>query len=422
MGKLTHPEFISLLIAMGTMLLGARLAAELARLLRMPVVTGEILIGILLGPSIFGLAYPQTFANLFPLYGSVGIALDGITKISAVLLLFVSGMEVQMQLVLKQRKAAFSTSLLGIVFPFAVGAYLAWFFPEKFAASYHDKLLFSLFMGTAMAISALPVIARTLMDLNLFRTRLGMIILASAMFDDLIGWLIFSLIISIMGKGKDPNIIWLEISIILGYGIFMLSIGKKLIDKSLPWIQKKFAWPGGILSLSLVACFYSAAFTESLGIHAVLGAFIAGIAVGDSVKLNERAREIIHQFVTNIFAPLFFVSIGLKVNFVDNFSASVTGWVLLIAYVGKMSGATLGARIGGFKWNEALAVGAGMNARGAMEIILGTLALQAGLIQETLFVSLVIMALVTSLTSGPLIKLFLGRSGFEGLVSQPGKG
>jgi Kef-type K+ transport system membrane component KefB len=406
MNKLSHPEFISFLIALGTMLVLARLAAELARLARFPIVAGEILVGIILGPSILGEINPGFFQTLFPLKSGVGIALDGFTKISAVLLLFISGMEVQMQLVLRQGKAAIFTSFAGLIIPFFCGWVIAYYAPELFHISSggNEQFLFALFMGTAMSISALPVIAKILMDTNLFKTKIGMVIIASAMLDDLLGWLIFSLIISLMGTGKNWSIILLDISIIIGYGVFMLTIGKKLIDKALPWIQKRFSWPGGVLSLSLAVCFFSAALTERLGIHAVLGAFIAGIAIGDSVKLNQKAREIIHQFVSNIFAPLFFVSIGLKVNFVENFDWLITLVILVIAYVGKISGATLGAKLGGFNWRESFAVGFGLNARGAMEIILGTLALEAGLINEVIFVALVIMALVTSITSGSALK------------------
>lgn len=406
MFKLNHTEFIGLLVAMGTMLILARLGSEFARKLRIPVVAGEIIVGVILGPSILGEFSSSIFDFLFPLKSNVGIALDGVTQLSAVLLLFISGMEVQMQMVLRQGKAAVYTSFLGMIVPFFIGWYFAFYFPNLFEIEFtgDEKLLFSLFMGTAMSISALPVIAKILMDTNLFRTKLGMVIIASAMLNDLVGWLIFSLIISLMGTGKSWSVILLDISIIIGYGVFMLTIGKKLIDKSLPWIQKKFSWPGGVLSLSLGVCFFSAALTERLGIHAVLGAFIAGIAIGDSVKLNEKAREIIHQFISNIFAPLFFVSIGLKINFIENFNLYITLIVLVIAYSGKLIGASLGAKLGGFSNKESLAVGFGLNARGAMEIILGTLALEAGLINEVIFVALVIMALITSITSGSALK------------------
>jgi Kef-type K+ transport system membrane component KefB len=405
-GKLTHHEFIYFLTALSAMLVLSRLAAELGRLVKLPVVMGEIIIGIVLGPTILGHFSPHWHNLLFPVFGNVSIALDGITKLSVVMLLFVAGLEVQMQMVIKQGKAAVFTSFLGMVIPFAIGFAAAWYYPQFFKSG-QDKFLYSLFFGTAMSISALPVIARILMDMNIFKTKIGMIIIASAMFDDLMGWLIFSLIMGLMGKGNDAHSVLLMMSYILGFGLFMLTIGKKIIDMSLPWIQKKFSWPGGVLSLSLGLCFICAAFTESIGLHAVLGAFIAGIAIGDSVKLNEKAREIIHQFVTNVFAPLFFVSIGLKLNFVTHFEFALVAAVLIIAIVGKVFGASLGAKLGGFTNRESLAIGFGLNARGAMEIILGTLALNAGLINEKMFVALVIMAIITSLFSAPFIKLFV---------------
>ena len=406
MGKLTHHEFIYFLTALSAMLVLSRLAAELGRLVKLPVVMGEIIIGIVLGPTILGHFSPHWHNLLFPVFGNVSIALDGITRLSVVMLLFVAGLEVQIQMVIKQGKAAIYTSTLGMVIPFAIGFAAAWYYPEFFKSE-KDKFLYSLFLGTAMSISALPVIARILMDMNLFKTKIGMVIIASAMFNDLAGWLIFSLIMGLMGKGKSFEIIALEMGFILGFGLFMLTIGKKVIDMSLPWIQKKFSWPGGVLSLSLGLCFICAAFTESIGMHAVLGAFIAGIAIGDSVKLNEKAREIIHQFVTNVFAPLFFVSIGLKLNFVTNFEFALVLVVILIAIIGKVTGASLGAKLAGFTNRESLAIGFGLNARGAMEIILGSLALSAGLINEKMFVALVIMAIITSLFSAPFIKLFV---------------
>src|SRR5262249_23368901 len=151
---------------------------------------------------------------------------------------------------------------------------------------------------------------------------------------------------------------------------FMLTIGRILLNRILPWVQTKLSWPGGVLAMCLGLCLLCAAFTESIHIHAILGAFIAGIAIGDSVHFREQAREIIHQFVTNFFAPLFFVSIGLKLNFATNFDIVIVAIVLVTAYAGKLTGATLGARLGGMSKNESLAIGFGMNARGAMEIIL----------------------------------------------------
>jgi Kef-type K+ transport system membrane component KefB len=163
------------------------------------------------------------------------------------------------------------------------------------------------------------------------------------------------------------------------------------------------------LSLSLAICFLAAALTEYIGIHAIFGAFLIGIAFGDSEHLSERAKEILHQFINNIFAPLFFVSIGLKVNFTANFDLTLTVAILAIAFAGKIIGSGLGTRLGGFSWRESLAAARGMNARGAMEIILGLVALENKIINERVFVSLVIMALVTSMTSGPLMKWLLKK-------------
>ena len=408
MYKLSHHDLIVLLTAMSAMLIFSRSASELGRKFKFPGVMGELVVGILLGPTILGEIAPDISHSLFPKTGNVSIALDGIVKISVIMMLFVAGLEVQLPLMLKQGKAAVYTSSLSMVIPFLTGFLVAWFSPALFEIKDEKQhLLFSLFLGTALAISALPVIARILMDMNIFKTRIGMIIIASAMFNDLLGWLIFSFIISFMNDGANTVNVWYSMASIIGFGLFMLTLGKKIIDRSLPWIQTKLSWPGGVLAILLGSCFLCAAFTESIGIHAILGAFIAGIAFGDSVHLNEKAREIIHQFVTNIFAPLFFVSIGLSVNFIENFNWLIVVIILVLAYVGKVAGAGIGAYLGGFTKKESLAIGFGMNARGAMEIILGNLALNAGLINETVFVALVIMALVTSLSSAPLMRKFL---------------
>ena len=390
------------------MLILARVFAEIGKKFKLPVVMGEIFAGVLLGPTVLGAIDPDIFSYLFPKDGSAKIALDGITSIAVILLLFVAGLEVQLQLVLKQGKTAIYTSFTSMIIPFTLGFCAVWFIPQWFNYEENHRLVYALFFGTAMAISAIPVIAKILLDLNLYKTKVGQIIMASAIFDDLTGWLMFSLILSMIGKEGEITNVWYTVGMILCFCLFMLFIGKKIIDRTLPWIQTKLSWPGGVLSIALGMCFLSAAFTERIGLHAILGAFIMGIAFGDSVHLHEKAREIIHQFVTNIFAPLFFLTLGLKVNFIQNFDVTLVAIVLFLAVFCKVVGASLGAYMGGLSKRESLAVGFGMNARGAMEIILGTLALNAGLIDEKMFVALVVMAIVTSMMSGPLMKKMLG--------------
>lgn len=411
MAKLTHHDLIVFLVAISTMLIVSRVVAELGKRLKLPIVMGELLVGIALGPTVLGQLYPDLFEWLFPFKTNptISIALDGIFSLSVVMLLFVAGLEVQLPMVLRQGKTAISTGFMSMIIPFFTGYGVAWFFPEWFniAPGGDAHFLFALFLGTALSISALPVIARILMDMNLFKTNIGMIIIASAMFNDLVGWLFFSLILSLSGQNTNHMNLGYTILYIVGFGLFMLTIGRIVLNRILPWVQTKLSWPGGVLAMCLGLCLLCAAFTESINIHAILGAFIAGIAIGDSVHLREQAREIIHQFVTNFFAPLFFVSIGLKVNFIENFDWLMVTVVMVLAYFGKVAGASIGARIGGMNRRQSLAIGFGLNARGAMEIILGTLALNAGLISQPVFVALVIMALVTSITAGPMMRRFI---------------
>ncbi len=406
--KLGSHDIMVLLIFIGGALILSRLFAELGKKLKLPIVMGELIVGVLLGKTLFGKYFPAEFNQLFPDIGSVArVAIDGITQLAVIMLLFVAGMEVQLQIVLKQGKTAIFTSLTSMIIPFGLGFGIVWVFPQFFNMNGNEKLVYALFFGIAMAVSALPVIARILMDLNLYKTKVGMTIMAAAVFDDLTGWLTFSFVLSMMNVEKrEIHNIWQSAGLIIGFGLFMLIIGKRIINYLLPWIQKKLSWPGGVLALCFGLGFLGAAFTESIGLHAILGAFIVGIAIGDSVHFREEARTIIHQFVMNIFAPLFFVSIGLKVDFIKNFDPILVLIVLFLAMICKIAGGFLGARMGGMKHREALAVGFGLNTRGVMEIILGTLAHDAGLIDDKMLVALIIMAMLTSLISGPLLRKF----------------
>jgi len=189
----------------------------------------------------------------------------------------------------------------------------------------------------------------------------------------------------------------------------MLTVGRWAIHAILPWMQARVSWPAGVLSFAMALAMFAAAFTESIGIHAVFGSFIAGVALGDSSHLRERTRSTIDQFVSFVFAPIFFASIGLQVDFIEHFDLLLVGVVLMVAISTKVIGCGLGAKFAGMNGREALAVGFGMNARGAMGIILGLLALEYGVIGERMFVALVIMALVTSMMSGTIMQRLLQR-------------
>lgn len=409
MQTLTHQETTAMFLALGLLLASARLFGEMARRFNQPAVLGEILAGILLGPTVFGALAPAWSAFLFPRTGGGALALDGLMTLAITLFLLVAGLEVDLSTIWRQGKLAINVGVAGIVVPFAVGFCAAWFLPQLMGIEAGaDPLLFALFMATALSISALPVIAKTLMDLNLYRSDLGMLVVAAAVFNDLVGWIVFAVILGLLGTAPAHALsIGQTIGLTLLFALFMLTAARWLINRVLPWLHAHASWPGGVLGFALSLALVAAAFTEWIGIHAIFGAFLAGVALGDSRHLRERTRATIEQFVSFIFAPLFFAGIGLKVNFVTQFDLVLVVAVLVIATLGKVLGCGLAGLLSGLGRREAWALGFGMNARGAMEIILGLLALKYGLIGERLFVALVIMALVTSLMSGPLLQRVL---------------
>jgi Kef-type K+ transport system membrane component KefB len=250
------------------------------------------------------------------------------------------------------------------------------------------------------------------MDLGLYRSELGMIIVAAAVFNDLFGWIVFAVILGLMGTeashvgGYGATIVWT-----LVFTAGMLSMGRWWLHRVLPWVQSHTSGPGGVLSFAFTLALFGAALTEWIGIHAIFGSFLVGVAIGDSSHLREETRSVIRQFVSFLFAPLFFASIGLRVDFIDRFFPEVVFSVLALGCLGKIVGCGLAAKWAGLESHKAWAVGFGMNARGAMEIILGLLALNNGLIRQRMFVALVILAIVTSMMSGPAIRRLLQKRG-----------
>lgn len=398
------------LLILGIMLLLARGLGEMFRAIKQPMIIGEILAGIILGPTVLGMLAPDIYNQFFTASAAITSALNGLAMLGVVLLLIVSGLEVDLGVLIRQSKVAGLTSITGIAFTFAAGFGLSYLFPAFLGmAPEKNHLIFSVFIGTALSITALPVVAKILMDLKLFKSEIGFTVIAAAMLNDITGWIIFSILIAQISDSSHGFSPQTTVLLMFTFLLVTLVFGRKLFNRILPVIQKKFSFPGSVLNFIFIAGLAGAAFTEYIGIHAIFGAFIVGIAIGDSAHLKEETREIIQQFVTNIFAPLFFVSIGLRVNFILNFDFFLTLTLIVVATASKVTGSALGARAAGMGQTESMAVGFGMNAHGAMEIILGLLALEYGLIGERTFVALVIMAIVTSVISGPLMSVYAER-------------
>lgn len=363
-----------------------------------------------MGPTIFGSLAPEWQAFLFPREGANAIVLDGIRTLAIVLFLLVAGMEVDLSTIWKQGRAAIKVSVLGIVVPFGLGLLGAAVMPRAFGREIDaDPVIFALFLATAMAISALPVIAKTLMDLDLYRTDLGMVVVSAAIFDDLAGWTLFALILGLTSEHDQGFGIGVTLLLTFLFALLILTAGRWLVHRTLPILQAYTHYPGGVIGFAVTLGLLGATFTEYIGIHAIFGAFLVGVALGDSSHLQERTRVMIDEFVSFVFAPLFFATLGLKVNFATHFDGLLVLLVFILACAGKFIGAVLAARWGGFPNRECWAIGFAMNSRGAMEIILATLALEAGIIRQRLFVALVVMAILTSALSGPLMRWVLRR-------------
>jgi Kef-type K+ transport system membrane component KefB len=403
-----HRDVILFLLTLAVLLGSARALGEISHRLGFPAVVGEIISGILIGKTVLGRFAPSTFAWLFP-EGTPRTLLSGYTTVAVMLLLVVAGLEIDLTVVRKSGPVVFATSILGIVIPFILGYGVGLLLPDGDLADPARRGLHAAFLGIALSISALPVIAKTLLDLGLMKTDLGIIILSSAVLDDLIGWISFSILSRQFNAHVDasPGRIAASVLVTLGFVALVLLVIRPVVDRLMSRMgSSEDADSGRVLSLIMVLALFGGAATEALGMHAVFGAFVMGVAIGDSSRLREHTRQTLADFVTFVFTPVFFATMALRLDFAAAFDLRLVVIVLAIACIAKVIGCAAGARLTGVALREAAAIGFGMNSRGAMEILLATIAREAGIIHDQLFVALVIMAVITSMISGPaLIRL-----------------
>lgn len=375
------------------MLASALVFGGLAKRLHQPAVLGEIIGGIALGPTIFGAAVPDVQSEIFAVSGDSSRMLYSAAYLGLVAFVFIAGLEMDLSFIRLQGRCTLITSIFSVILPFVLGFGMVVLAPGLWSIPPEDQGIFALFMGTALSISALPVIARILIDLDLLKTEIGGMILGSATINDIVGWSAFALILSSLKANSS-----LGLNLGLTAGVLILTIGiLYLTGKDEAWTKSAI---GGIIDLVALGMLAASIASEFLGVHGIFAAFLAGVIL----SLRRCRRDLIlkkaYRPVMTILAPIYFVSIGLKTNFVADFDLTVVLLVLSVACIGKILGAGLGAVIGGMTERKALAVGFGLNARGAMEIVLATAALDYGLIEGRIFVALVIMALVTTMISG----------------------
>ncbi len=402
-----HTDLILFIFSISKLLLVAIAFGSIAQKLGMPKIIGELLGGIVFGPTVLGTFFPETQSWLFSSPDSILVSMNVLLKFGAILLLFIIGLEVNLHTVKELKKTIVWTSFFGVAFPFLLGVSSVFLFPAIWNYNPSENAwLLPLFIGTALSISALPVIARILMDLGMLKSKVGSIILATATIDDIAGWILFALLTTYFVPSEsshmNPLITMLGVS---GMFFFAVTYGNRLTKRLIAWSEKISDGNNLFLGLTLVLVLIFSAIAEGIGIHAVLGAFLVGLAFSN--REPHKMHDSLRKVVMSVFSPLYFVSIGFGLNLIKNFDVVLALLVLGIATIGKVGGAWLGANISKLNTKESLAVGFGMNARGAVGIILVTSAYQAKIIDERVYVALLTMAILTSLISGPMMKKIL---------------
>ena len=399
-----HQIFL-FLVQFAVLLASARLLSEVMKRYGQPPVFGELAAGIVLGPSLLGWLAPDLFLVLFPRDALQYQLLELISWLGMIFLLLFTGLETDIGVLRKLGRPAALASVFGILLPFTFGYILGTTIPDRLVGRPEQRVVFHLFMGTAMAISAVPVIAKILMDLNVLRRDIGAIIMGAAIVDDIAGWTILSTLIGMTTKGVlEVRDVATAIGSTVAFVFVALLFGMRLVRRLMRWVDERVLVEEGHITAVLVITLICAATTEVIGIHAVFGAFVAGVLLAQAPRVRANALEKLVGVVHGVFTPVFFAFVGLRVNLTLLSDWMLIGAVIVVACAGKLIGCTLGGLLGRLPWWESLSIGIGMNARGGMELIVALIGLTSGILGSEIYSSLVLMAMVTSFMAPPLLK------------------
>jgi Kef-type K+ transport system membrane component KefB/nucleotide-binding universal stress UspA family protein len=408
MPHLTEIQVLRFLIQLTLLFVIARALADVMKRLGQATVIGELLAGIVLGPTLLGHFFPGLHAILFPPDVLADHLLEAVAWIGVIMLLLYTGLETDLGILRGVGNAAFAVSALGVIVPAATGFALGWHLPAQYLAAPNQRLIFSLFMAVAMSISAVPVIAKILIDLDLMRRDLGLLILGAGILDDTVGWLMLSIVAGLAAHGVLDLLTFARIliAVIIFVG-FCYYLGANLIVRLMRWVDDRALAEHAGVSTMVAVAMVCAIITQAIGIHAVFGAFIAGVMLGRSARLRRSDRNELQALTIGVFAPVFFAYSGLKVDLFALHGIGLLALVLGIAIAGKLIGCTTGAMLFGMQARESLAVAIGMNARGGMEIIVGLIGLSLGVLTQEMYAIIVMVAIVTSLMTPPLLSWML---------------
>jgi Kef-type K+ transport system membrane component KefB len=407
----TEHQLLLFWLQLLALLLAARALGGALRAIGQPAVIGELAAGLLLGPSVFGHLAPGAYTWLFPAEPLQRALLAGPAWIGVFLLLILTGLETDPALIRRLGPATARVAVGSLVLPVLAGVALGLALPDAFVGDATERLVFALFMGTALGISALPVIAKILSDLDLMRRNIAQVLIAAAMADDIAGWILLGMV---AGLAKSGAVDAAQLAItIAGLAIFLLlafTLGQRAVDVLLRTVRVRGWGAPAHLTAVLLVALASGAATHSLGLEAVFGAFIAGIVLGRSRYHDSDVFESIDGVTRSFFAPLFFATAGLRVDLGLLRDPGVLGWgviVVAVASASKAGGAYLGSRLAALPAREGLALGIGLNARGAVEIVVATVGLSLGVLNPQSYALVVLLAVITSMMAPPLLRWVL---------------
>lgn len=395
------------------MLFLGRLLGELMQRIGQPAVMGQLIAGILIGPSVFGALLPSVYQTVFPEVVAQQKMIDAVAQLGILMLLLLTGMETDLRLVSKMRRTAFFTSLFGILFPFACGYALGEFLPDSMIPQPAQRLVTSLFLATALSISSVKIVAMVIMEVGFLRRNVGQIILASAILDDTIGWIIIAVIGGIAsGGGINIKSAGLALLGTIAFLAVSFTVGRRVIAYVIRWTNDNLVIDMPVITAILLLMFLMALITDYIGVHTVLGAFVVGILIGQSPILTKHIEEQLRGLIVALFAPIFFALAGREIDLSvlkSFYQIKLAVAFILIASFGKVIGCYIGGRLGRLGNRESTALALGMNARGSTEVIVATIGLSLGVLNRDLFTLIVVMAIATTLATPPLLRWALKR-------------
>ena len=403
-------DLLVLFLQLTLLLASARLLGEWMRRLRQPAVIGELLAGIVLGPTLLGHYIPEVYGVLFPQSPLAYHLLEAIAWVGLALLLLLTGLEVDVSRLRRIGRPALTVSAVDLAVCFAAGAWLGWLLPDAWLVDPGRRGLFAAFMAVAVGISAMPVIAKILMDLKLLHRNLGILSLSAAVVEDTVGWLVLSVLAGLAAEtGFRAHRLGLTLLALAGFVIVGIVVVPPILRRIYRWVDDHFHGTGVDLTLVVVFTFFTAAITEWIGVHAVFGAFVAGVVLRQVPRLRHDSLHTLEQFVMAVLAPIFFAYVGLRVDL-----WTLTGWtvplvVLGVSILAKLVGCAAGGRLGGLRGWEPIAVGAALSARGAMGLVVAILGLTLGVLTEEVYSILVGVAVITSALTPALLPFAVAR-------------